>query len=463
MVASAADLAYLTAVDAGGLFRSRELSPVELVRALLERIERLQPSLKAYVTVTAESALAEARAAEAAILAGDERPLLGVPVAAKDIYMTAGVRTTAGSRVHEQWTPDVTATAIVRLREAGAVLLGKLTTHEFATGMTTDDHPLPPARNPWNPNHVPGGSSSGSGAALAAGLAVGALGSDTGGSIRNPASYCGIAGLKPTYGRVSRHGIVTLAWSLDHAGPMARTCEDLALMMSALAGYDRHDPAAADVPAEEFRAGLDRGVRGLRIGVPRSWYAPTVSAEVGAAVDAALEVFRGLGAAVVDVELPSVALGMAAQSMIVAEGYSYHAGDLAAVSDLYSPGLRNRLSSGALMLASDYLAAQRAREVLKAEMATLLTEVDLLVSPSNPTTAPTFEQGARDALRRGPGYTGLYNMTGQPALSIPCGFDGSGLPIGLQIAGRPFADRTVLRAGHAYERAAGWYTRHPAL
>src|SRR5215204_6601768 len=251
MVAAAIDLAYLTAAEAAARFRTGALSPVELTLAHLDRIDTLQPSLRAYVTVTADSALREARAAEAAILRGDAGPLLGISIGYKDIYTTAGVRTTGGSQLLEHEVPTITATTVTKLQAAGMVMLGKLTTHEFAAGLTPEDHPLPPARNPWNTDHIPGGSSSGSGAALAAGLTIGALGTDTGGSIRNPGSFCGIAALKPTYGRCSRYGVYSLSWSLDHTGPMARTVEDCALMLTAMAGYDPRDPASAQVLVED--------------------------------------------------------------------------------------------------------------------------------------------------------------------------------------------------------------------
>lgn len=463
MVSSALELAYITATEAGALFRSGELSPVELTRAYLDRIAALDTRLDAYVTVTADTALAEARAAEAAILAGDDRPLLGVPVAYKDLYTTAGVRTTAGSLIHEDWVPDTTATTVEKLGAAGMVMLGKLTTNEFAFGLTPLDWPLPPAKNPWNTDHIPGGSSSGSGSALAAGLTVGALGTDTGGSIRNPATFCGVAGLKPTYGRCSRAGVVTLSWSLDHAGPMARSCSDLALMLGAMAGYDPKDPASVNVLVEDYTAGLGKSLAGVRVGVLRSWYEPDTAPEVAAAVGGALDVLRALGAVVSNVTLPSIEFAKSTAVIIQSEAYSYHAADLAKTPEKYAPQLRDRLMLGGVYLAEEYVQAQRARAILKEETATLLREVDLLVTPTAPKTAPTFETAYSEGYRRGAAYTSLFNMTGLPALSVPCGFDPAGLPIGLQIAGRPFAEGLVLRAGHAYQGATDWHHRHPAL
>jgi aspartyl-tRNA(Asn)/glutamyl-tRNA(Gln) amidotransferase subunit A len=463
MVASELNLAYLTATELGARFRARELSPVELTTALLERAERLQPSLRAFVTMTPEIALAEARAAEAALLAGDARPLLGVPVGYKDIYFTAGIRTTAGSELHLDNVPETTATTVQKLHDAGMVMLGKLATNEFAAGLSPMDHPLPPPANPWNAAHFPGGSSSGSGTALAAGLVAGALGTDTGGSIRNPASYCGLAGLKPTYGRCSRYGVFPLSWTLDHTGPLARSVADCALMMNALAGYDALDPASAAVPTEDYTAALDRGVTGLRVGVLRSWYTPDTNPEVAAAVDAAVAVLGELGAVVSDVTLPSVGLAPAYHVIAMSEAYAYHAADLRETPEKFALTLRNRLLSGALYQAHEYVNAQRARQILIDETAALLREVDVLVTPANPTTAPTFEQSYAETLRRGASYSTLFNLTGLPALVLPCGFDDAGLPIGLQVAGRPFAEATVLRAGHAYQRATDWHTRHPNL
>lgn len=463
MVAESLDLAYLSIAEAAAAFRSRELSPVELTLAHLERIERTQPRIRAYVTVTPEIALREARAAEAAILRGDDRPLMGVPVAYKDIYMTEGIRTTCGSALHLEHVPRITATAVTKLHEAGAVSLGKLATHEFASGMTPEDHPLPPARNPWNLEHIPGGSSSGSGAALAAGVAVGALGTDTGGSIRGPGSLCGIAALKPTYGRCSRYGVFPLSWSLDHTGPMARTVADCATLLNAMAGYDPLDPASAREAVEDYTATLNDGVAGMRIGVLRSWYAPDTREDVVTAVDVALDVLRGLGAQVRDVQIPSIAFTSLYQTIMLAEAYAYHGPDLRESPQLYGPLLRNRLAMGGLILAHEYVNAQRARAILIEDVRSAMQDVDLLLTPTSARTAPTFEQAYKETLRRGPSFTGLYDMTGQPAISIPCGFDDAGLPIGLQLAARPFAESTLLRAAHAYERATDWTTRHPTV
>jgi len=462
MTTAPLDLAYLTAAEAARLYRSRELSPVELTRALLERSERLQPALRAFITPTPATALAAAAAAEQAILSGDERPLLGIPIAYKDIYLTAGVRTMGGSRVHEGWIPDTTSTSVRLLEQAGVVSLGKLTTHEFAAALTPEDHPQPPARNPWNPERIPGGSSSGAGAALAAGLVPVALGTDTGGSIRHPATACGVVGLKATYGRCSRVGVLPLSWSLDHIGPMARTCEDIALLLQVIAGHDPLDAASISIPVPDYRAALDAGVDGLRIGVLRSWYEDRTHPDVLAAVDAAIEVLRELGAEVVDVELPGIALERVQGIILAVEAFAYHKPDLEAHRERFSEGVRNRFLGGALFTADEYVNALRAQSVVRHEVSQLMQDVDLLLTPTRGKTALTFPEAYAD-YSGAVSFTGLFNLTGQPAISIPCGFGSDAMPIGLQMAGRPFEETTVLAAAHAYERATDWHRRHPDL
>lgn len=462
MSTATVDISYLTAAELGKLYRSGELKPTEVVKSLLERIEALQPTVRAYITVTAERAMAEAEAAERALADGDTRPLLGIPMAYKDIYLTEGIRTTGGSALYEHHVPEMTATTIRLLAEAGAIFMGKLATHEFASGISPEDHPLPPARNPWNLERIPGGSSSGSGAALAAGLTVGALGSDTGGSIRHPGTACGIAALKPTYGRCSRVGVFPLSWSLDHTGPMARSCEDLALMLQALAGYDPTDPASIDAPIDDYSATLKDGVAGMKIGVLRSWWEPRAHPDVTEAVDAAIGVLQGLGATVEDVEIPNLELEKVLSIVMGSEAYAYHKADLVTKRELYPPVLRNRMLSGGLYTADEYLDAQRARDLVCRNIAATMKEYDLLLSPTRGKTALTFEE-AYDDYMGAVSYTQLFNMTGQPAISIPCGFGSDGMPIGLQLAGRPFEEATVLRASYAYEQATDWHLRHPAL
>ena len=458
------DLAFATIAEIAARYRRRALSPVELTRALLGRIERLDPTLHAFVTVTAEGALADARHAEAA-LRGDEdgNPLLGIPVAYKDIYATRGIRTTAGSAVLADWVPEDDATCVTRLARAGCVMLGKLITHEFAFGLQFPGHRFQPAKNPWSLEHMPGGSSSGSAAALAAGLAHGALGSDTGGSIRGPAAFCNIVGLKPTYGRVSRAGVITLSWTLDHTGPMARTVEDCALLLQALAGYDSADAASSREPVADYLVPLGQGIRGLRVGVPRAYFFEGVDAEVEKAFEEALATLRDLGATVTDVEIPSIQTSWAFLAILMAEAFAYHERDVRGHPELYGDVVRERLLAGGLILGSEYVQAQRLRSRLQAEMLGVLRRTDVLVTPTTPKPAPTFAAVWDPSFGFPKSNMAPFNMTGLPALAVPCGFSAQGLPLSLQIAGRPFDESTVLRLGHAYEQATEWHRRRPRI
>jgi aspartyl-tRNA(Asn)/glutamyl-tRNA(Gln) amidotransferase subunit A len=460
---AAAELTDLGIVELGRRYRSRELSPVDAATAHLARIERLDKTLSCYITVTAERALGDARAAEAAIMRGAAGPLAGIPVAYKDLYATRGIRTTAGSALLADWVPDHDSTCVSRLQQAGMVMLGKLITHEFAFGIQFPGHRFPPARNPWNPDHIPGGSSSGSGAALAAGLTVGALGSDTGGSIRGPAAFCAIVGLKPTYGRVSRAGVVTLSWTLDHTGPMTRTVEDAALMLQALAGYDAADPASSHEPVPDYAATLGRGVRGLRVGVPRDYFFQDIKPEVAAAFETALGTMRRLGAEVRDVRIPSIWDAPAFMVIMLTEAFAYHARDLRERPHLYGEVLREKLMAGGLFTGEEYVQAQRLRARLRADMHHALTEVDVLATPTTPGTAPAFSAVLDPNFPFARSNMAPFNMSGLPALALPCGFAPNGLPISLQLAGRPFDEVTVLRAGHAYEQATEWHRRRPPV
>ena len=458
-----AELGHLGIAELGRRYRARDLSPVDVAAAHLARIERLDKILNSYLTVTAERALGEARDAEAALRRGDAGPLAGIPVAYKDLYATRGIRTTAGSALLADWIPEHDATCVTRLRQAGMVMLGKLITHEFALGIQFPGHRFPPARNPWNLDHIPGGSSSGSGAALAAGLTVGALGSDTGGSIRGPAAFCGIVGLKPTYGRVSRAGVVTLSWTLDHTGPMARTVEDCALMLQALAGYDPADPASSREPVSDYTAALGQGIRGLRVGVPRDSFFHDVSADVAGAFESALETLRRLGADLRDVSIPSIGSAPAFMVIMLGEAFAYHARDLRERPELYGDVLRDKLTAGALFTAEEYVQAQRLRSRLREDMHRALAEVDVLATPTTPGTAPAFTTVLDPNFPFARTNMPPFNMAGLPALALPCGFAPNGLPVSLQFAGRPFDEATVLRAGHAYEQATDWHRRRPPI
>jgi aspartyl-tRNA(Asn)/glutamyl-tRNA(Gln) amidotransferase subunit A len=463
---NAGDVLSLSIAQLAAAYRKGEASPVAVTEACFERIGRVDARLRSFVTLTRELALSQARTAQDELARGVDRgPLQGVPIALKDLYATKGIRTTAHSRVLLDWVPDDDATATTKLCEAGSVLLGKLAMHEFAFGGPSDDSAFPPARNPWNPDHITGGSSSGSGAALAARLCFGSLGSDTGGSIRNPANLCGVAGIKPTYGLVSRFGVVPLSWSLDHCGPLARTVEDCAILLRAVAGHDPKDPASADVPIPDYRAALGASVKGLRIGVPRSWLddAEGTDADVRAAFDEALRVLKDLGVQVVEVDgAPFAEARWANTTILVAEAYAYHEDDVKARAQDYGSAVLNRVREGALLSAADYIQAQRARTSISRRVRDVMRDVDVVASPAGAKVAAAFEGFDFDSTYKTPSFTNVFNLTGLPAMSIPCGF-ASGLPIGLQLAGRAFEETTVLRLAHAYEQATDWHTKFPEL
>jgi aspartyl-tRNA(Asn)/glutamyl-tRNA(Gln) amidotransferase subunit A len=462
-VVQAVDVAYLSIAELGQLYRRRDLSPVEVTLGLLERAQSLQDQIHAFITLTPEIAMAQARGAEAAFL-GDEAasPLLGIPVGYKDIVTTKGVRTTCGSALHFDWIPTSDAAVVERWQTQGTVMLGKLTTWEFASGAQPLDHAIAAARNPWNPKHSPAGSSSGSGAALAAGIVAGAIGTDTGGSIRGPAAYCGVTGLKPTYGRVSRRGIVTLSWSLDHAGPMGRSAEDVAALLHPLAGHDPADPASAVAPVEDYAASLDKGVSGLHVGLPGNLLA-LVDDNVRAATEAAAEVFRSLGAVIEPVDYPRLELTRAMRLVSNSESYAYHAMDLAELPEKYAAPLAARTKSGGLYFASEYIQAQRARRIVIEGVRRLFDGLDLLLCPTMPTGPPTYEDSLADSWMRRPGITNLFNQTGQPAIAFPAGFSAAGLPLSVQLVGRPLAEATVLAGAHAFQTATNWHQCHPLI
>lgn len=462
------ELHYLTIGEAAPLIASGDLSPVELTRAYLDRIEAIDDRLDSYVTLTPELALSQARQAEAKIRAGNYRgPLHGVPIALKDLYDTAGIKTTAMSRVTPDRVPDVDATTVAKLYHAGVVLLGKLAMHEFALGGPDFTSLFPPARNPWNTEHMPGGSSSGSGAAVAAGLCMGALGSDTGGSIRGPASMCGIVGIKPTFGRVSNYGVVPLSWSQDHCGPMTWTVEDTAIMLQAIAGYDPKDPTTADVPVPDYLAALRDGVRGLTVGVPREYFyeeAPGVDVQVIEAAERALETLSELGAEIKDVTIPHIKYAQAANQVIMmSEAYSFHEANLKNRRHDYGDMVRNRFLLGGLLSASDYNQALRVRRVIKDEMADALHQADVLVTPTYASPAPKIEGYAGGTTLTQPSFTGPFNVSGLPAVSTPSGLSSDGLPMGLQVVGRPFDEATALRVAYAYEQTSRFIDRRPPV
>jgi aspartyl-tRNA(Asn)/glutamyl-tRNA(Gln) amidotransferase subunit A len=456
-------LAYSSIRELGTQYRARTLSPVEVTKALLARIEKLDGGLHAFVTVTPERALADAKAAEEAIKRGDARPLLGVPIGHKDIYLTRGIRTTGGSALFADFVPDEQSTVVTKWADAGTVMMGKLITHEFAFGLQFPGHKFPAARNPWNVDHIPGGSSSGSGTALAAGFVHGATGSDTGGSIRGPAAFCGLAGIKPTYGRASRAGVMTLSWTLDHTGPLARTVEDCAYLLHAMAGHDPLDPASSTRPVDDYVGALEGSVKGLRIGVPRNYFFMDVDPEIRQAFEDALGVLKKLGAEVRDLTIPAFDLARSFFLILVAEAYAYHQHDLKTKPELYGDVLRERMLSGALVTASEYVQAQRVRMQTCAEVAEAMKTVDVLATPTTLTPAPSFKASYDVTLGFPRSNMGPFNLTGQPTVAVPMGFSKSGLPLGFQLSGRAFEETTVLRLGHAYQKATDWHTRRPPV
>ena len=470
---SNAELHYKPIIEQAAMLRAGELSPVELTSVYLRRIEALNGELGAYITVMSEQAMAQARQAESELRAGERKGALhGIPVAIKDIIYTKGVLTSGGSKVLADFVPDEDSTIVRRLDAAGAVLLGKLNLSEFAVGGTID-HPFGTPRNPWNTDHTAGGSSSGSGIAAAGGLCAGALGSDTGGSVRGPASFCGIVGLRPTYGRVTRHGVLPMCWSMDTVGPMTRAVADCALMLNAIAGRDALDPTSSDAPIPDYTANLDDGARGMRIGLPTEMFDyEGLDADVRESVLCAVSVLEEQGASAEELSLP-----MCANSGAVFIGTAdvdcaaYHADWLRERPDDYDWSTRTRLEAASLAPAWAYLRAQRARELIRRELHAALEKYDVIILPTGPVAAPTIDastgkpggyyQGKLDLGRRR--YTSPAALAGLPALSIPSGFSDAGLPIGMQLIGRAFAEQTLFRAGRAYESATEWHTRHPNL
>jgi aspartyl-tRNA(Asn)/glutamyl-tRNA(Gln) amidotransferase subunit A len=466
------ELYYMSAGQLSPLVESKQVSPVEILDAHLSRIEATEPVLNSFITLLPDQARAAAQRAEADIQRGNYRgPLHGIPVALKDLYHTAGVRTTSGSKLFDNFIPSEDCTVATRFREAGAILLGKLNLHQFAYGPTGENPDYGHMHNPWDPEMVSGGSSGGSGSAAAAGQCTITMGSDTGGSVRIPAALCGIVGLKPTYGLVSRAGLTPLSWCLDHPGPMVRTVEDAALTMNVIAGHDPKDVATTVREIPDYTTALAGSVEGLRIGLPREYFDAPLDAEVEAAVRAAVAHLEELGATVTEVSLPMFKDSQAISgAILMAEAAAYHRELLARDGDKLTPSVRLRLEAGLFVTAADYLKAQQARARFNQEMARLFQDVDLLAGPAEPVTAPPIlasevvigdrTVGTTGALTQ---YTRPYNISGTPAISVPCGFSEAGMPIGLQLAGKPFDELTVLRAAHAYEQTTDWHRRRPPI
>jgi aspartyl-tRNA(Asn)/glutamyl-tRNA(Gln) amidotransferase subunit A len=442
------------------------LSPLAITRQCLDRIAALEPGLHAFITVTVDRALAAAEQAEKEIRGGRRRgPLHGVPYALKDLFDVAGIRTTAHSRLLLDNMASADSEATRRLEAAGMVLLGKLSTHEFARGGPTDKLPFPNARNPWATDRFVGGSSTGSAVSVAAGMVPLAMGSDTGGSVRIPAAYTNLVGLKPTYGRISRRGMVPLSFGLDHAGPLTRSVEDAALALTVLAGHDPADPGSAPVEVDDYLAGLKRGIAGLRIGYARAFNEESlVGPEQMAAMDEAVRVMRDLGATVKEVTLPSRRrLDACIWTILHAEGFAVHQKHLQTRPQDYGRVTRERLMLGAFVTGSEYVQAQRLRGVLRREVDNVLRDVDVIFCASIPAEAPLVAAVDEGPWRREHPITGPFNATGHPAMSLPTGFSANGLPLSGQLVGAHFDEATLFRIGHAYEQQAGWWKRRPPV
>ncbi len=466
------ELVFLSIADAAELVAGRQLSPVEIVDAHLRRIDATDGALNSFITLLRDESMAAAREAEGAIGSGGYiGPLHGLPIGLKDLYYTKGIRTTMGSKIMGEFVPDADAAVTERFHAAGAIVIGKLQMHEFALGATSENPHYGPAHNPWDTGRMTGGSSGGSGSAVASGQCMGALGSDTGGSVRIPASLCGIVGLKPTFGRVSRYGVYPLSWSFDTVGPMTRTVRDAALVLNAIAGHDSRDLSSSRRPTEDFAERLEDGISGVRIGIPREYFFEKTEPQVTDSVREAASVLEGLGASVDEVSIPvlehsqtiSTPISQAEASQIHTEHLRDRAHDIGA-------DVRGRLYQGALIPATDYIKAQRARTVYNARMAEAFQRFDALIAPTCPVGAPelgerTVQVGdvAEPTLALLSRLTRPFNVSGVPTVSLPCGFTSYGVPIGLQIAGRPFEDAAVLRIAHAYEQATEWHKRRPPI
>ena len=464
------EIAFLSATDTARAIRAKEISPVDVVQAYLERVDRMDSRLAAYITVVREEALGNAQQLADRLQRGEDPGVLaGVPIAVKDQYWTKGILTTNGSKVYKDFVPTEDSTVIQRLGDAGSILLGKLNLSELAMGGTQNPHWGIPA-NPWNSDCTPGESSSGSGVALAAHLCAASMGEDTGGSGRGPASYCGVVGLRPTFTRVSRHGMTHMCWFMDAAAPMTKNVEDCAVMLGVIAGYDEKDPYTSRKPVPDYTSSLRNGVRGLRVGLIKELHhSHDMHPDVRGAIEASLETFRELGAEVKEVSIPLAEL---AGAIFVGIADTEGAGARDAIlrnqpADL-DQASRTRLQSAALVPAKVYNRAAKARVLLRRQFMEVMNDVDILVSATSPYPAPkhtdltarfedTNDVRKRFFFRRA--YTGCYSLTGLPAISIPGGFTADGLPIGLQIGAAPFAEETLLRASYAYEQATPWHTR----
>ena len=466
------EICFLSIGEASELIAGKQISPVEVVNAHLERINQTNDTLNSFITLLSEKSLAAANKAEQDIQSGNYLgPLHGIPIGLKDLFYTKGVRTTVGSKILQKFVPAYDATVTEKFKKAGAIIMGKLQMHEFALGSTSENPHHGPARNPWDIERVTGGSSGGSGSAVAAGQCMGALGTDTGGSVRIPSSLCGIVGLKPNFGRVSRYGVYPLSWSLDTVGPMTRRVRDAALILNVIAGYDSRDTSSANRPVEDFTASLGQGIKGLLIGIPQEFFFEIIDPEVKDAVYRAAHVLEGLGASVDEVSIPVLEHSLTiSNNILLTEAAEVHLEHLRESADDICADVRTKFEMGALTPAADYIKAQRARRIFNRKMAETMLNYDILLAPTEPVGAPKFSEttvrvgsGAEPKLSLLSRLTRPFNICGLPAISVPCGFTSSGLPIGMQLAGRLFDEATVLRVAHAYEQATDWHTRRPPI
>ena len=457
------DLTKLTIVEAGAMLRSGETTATALTEAAFARMNELEPRLNAFITVTADRAVAAATRADAELASGRDRgPLHGIPIGIKDLCATKGIRTTAGSKILDDWVPDEDAMVVAKLIDAGAVSIGKLNLHEFAFGTTSNNQWYGAVHNPWDVARHPGGSSGGSGAAVASGEVFAAIGTDTGGSIRMPAALCGTVGLMPTSGLVSREGVTPLSWSLDHIGPLARTVRDAAIFLNAIVGYDASDPASAMTPVGfDATSQIGHRMRGMRIGVARSQWA-NCDPDVAAAVDEALRVLADLGAIVKEIVIPTLDAGFRS-SVLTAEAAAYHAQRLREHPMDFGDEIRPLLLYGLTIPAHEYINDLRLRAEFTAEVRYVMQGVDVIASPTCERVASPIAELGADAGYRYSVLTAPWNHTGQPSISVPCGFGEANMPVGLMLTGRPFEEALLCRVAHAYEQATNWHTLWPPL
>lgn len=465
-------LYYKTISQLAPKLEKQELSPVEVTRMMLERIEVVDEQLNSYITVMKEVALAQAKQAEREIAKGHYRGRLhGVPIALKDLLNTKGIRTTAGSQVLAEHIPNEDATVVTKLREAGAILLGKLNMHEFAFGVTNKNDYFGKTRNPWDVERTPGGSSGGSGAAVAAGLAFAALGSDTGGSIRTPSALNGIYGLKPTFGRVSKYGAIPLAWSLDHIGPMTRSVEDLAIVLQSIAGFDKNDPTTVNRIVPDYESSLNMNISGLRVGVPTNYFFDFIEDEVASSVKVAINQLEKLGATLVEVTIPELELSEYSELVTIqSEAAAYHYDTLQGKSHLYGNDVRTTLQAGQLVTAVQYVKAQQARRLLQEALVRVFKEIDVIAAPTVSMVAPKWKESFKMIQGESKAVTAEFvrfaapaNLTGIPSLSVPTGFSSERLPIGMQLMGRPFEEGTLLAIAAAFENEAHTKKQYPII